>query len=127
MSGTEHTRQHETGVVVEPIEVRTKHIVPFVAVHEDQQVIAANTGVVDQHIEMGIGMPRLPGSEGRLCGGGIGDIVRQQFGMAACCGNRTEGFLCCFGVASVINDDRIPVVRQTLGYGTTYAATAARD
>ena len=100
---------------------------PLFVLHENQEVVVAYPGIVDQHPHKVVGVRILPAFDGVLHGCGIGHIAAHQFSASA----RPLDFLeHCTGsrfVVHIIDDDWETGCGQTERNGATDAAGTAGD
>ena len=123
----EHGLEDGAGHVVEAVERGGEHFVPVIGLHPDEQAVAADAGVVDQHLDEIVGMAFLPSLDGCAYGRRIGDVERQQAGFSSAGFNQRgclPGFLF---VGHIVDEDAVTRAGEAERCGAADAAAGAGD
>ena len=122
----EHPLEQRLRDVEESVEVGAQHAVPVLVGHPQQQPVAADSGVVDQHLDRLVGMRLEPAAQGALRGLAVGHVEGEQLALAPLPANERKGLLGGRRIRKVVDQHMVAHAGQTQRHGASDAAACPR-
>ena len=120
-----HALDERMGHVVEGEEVGGQNALELCGLHEHQQVVLADTGVVDQHFDIVVRMGGLPVLQGSLGLFGTADVKFEQLAIGAGLADHLQRFLSLSIVGHIVYQHIVAHLRQSHGDGSSYSSASA--
>ena len=110
--------------VEETVKVRIDNALPLIGFHPDHQVVFPDAGIVDQDLDILLGMGRLPAFNGRADRLRVAHVETDQFALTA---DGVQGFPGRGLVRDIVDEDMVAHAGEGEGDGAADTAAAAGD